>query len=278
LSSHFINQLEDGILGLSKKNRGALWYQMYQAKRIAEKSFSLCFGRQPIEGRQGTNIGVMSMGGYNANLHHSPMVFARDYGSDLYTVYVEAVYLRTNGGESASVDLPSQHTVHKINISEGELNSDPVIVDSGATYTYFNKQIMTPFKETWKEITGFDYRVDVPLSLTYEQILALPTLIIQMRADPNSVTNGELNSVANLAGDIDPSSPSSIIIAVPASHYMTYTKHGKYKPELYIDHHGRSLLGANTMQGHDVFFDLQHERIGWAESTCGNDNFRPDSR
>jgi hypothetical protein len=36
----------------------------------------------------------------------------------------------------------------------------------------------------------------------------------------------------------------------------------------YTDSPSGSVIGANAMMGHDVFFDLDNNRIGWAESTC----------
>lgn len=276
ISGQFVNQLENGILGLSKKKEGSFWFQMFAQGKILERSFSLCYDHQPIASKSGTNAGVMSMGGYNDELHKSPLVFVKDYGTDLYTVYVEAVYLRANGGERARpAEIPVQHTVHKLDISESQLNKYPVIVDSGTTYTFLTKDIMTTFEETWKEITGIDYNVGVPLDITHGQLLSLPTVLFQMRADPDSVNSDNVNFNANLAGDIDPHSPTSIIVALPASRYMEYTN-GKYTPRLYLNKSGLSILGANTMQGHDVFFDLENDRIGWAESNCVPGDFHPE--
>jgi hypothetical protein len=42
----------------------------------------------------------------------------------------------------------------------------------------------------------------------------------------------------------------------------------KYVARFYTDEGGGSVLGANAMMGHDVYFDLDDKRIGWAESDC----------
>jgi len=274
----FITQLADGILGMSRSQHGTFWYQMYKAGKIKKKVFSLCFSRQPVAERKGTGAGVMTMGGTDATLHRSPMVFAHDKGSTFYTVHVEAVYLRSNGGESASVDVNSNldHSVHKIDISEKTLNGSPIIVDSGTTDTYFNRNIMEPFTAAWKAITGHDYDMS-SIKLTHEQLLKMPTVLIQIKADPDSATNDDPDTVNGLAGSLDSSNPKSIIIAVPASHYMEYSD-GKYTSRLYLDERGGTVLGANTMQGHDVFFDIENKRIGFAESACNTEVLPIDTR
>ena len=88
-----------------------------------------------------------------------PDLFASRVNHKKDTVHVEAVYLRYNGGESASVDVNSNldHSVHKIDISEMALNVSPIIVDIGTTYTYFNRNMMELFVAVWIAITCHDY-------------------------------------------------------------------------------------------------------------------------
>lgn len=43
---------------------------------------------------------------------------------------------------------------------------------------------------------------------------------------------------------------------------------GTYKSRFNVNERHGSVLGANAIMGHDVFFDVQHNRIGWAESEC----------
>ena len=43
---------------------------------------------------------------------------------------------------------------------------------------------------------------------------------------------------------------------------------GKYTARFYDDEGGGSVIGANAMMGHNVFFDVDGQRIGWAESSC----------
>merc|ERR1712078_663655 len=43
---------------------------------------------------------------------------------------------------------------------------------------------------------------------------------------------------------------------------------GTYTSRFYPTERSGSVLGANAMMGHDVFFDMETKRVGWAESSC----------
>ena len=75
--------------------------------------------------------------------------------------------------------------------------------------------------------------------------------------------------MVGLAGDLDPTNPYDVILAVPASHYFEYDESdGRYTNRFYVDEGGGTVLGANSIMGHDVFFDVEAGRIGLAESSC----------
>jgi hypothetical protein len=60
-----------------------------------------------------------------------------------------------------------------------------------------------------------------------------------------------------------------MLVAIPPSHYMEYQHDTRtYVAGFYFDEPEGSVLGANAMMLHDILFDVEHERIGWAESTC----------
>ena len=63
--------------------------------------------------------------------------------------------------------------------------------------------------------------------------------------------------------------PKDVVLAIPASHYLEYDGDtGKYVPRFYTEEGSGSVLGANAMMGHDVYFDVARGRIGFAESDC----------
>ncbi|KAL7550499.1 hypothetical protein ACHAWF_013722 [Thalassiosira exigua] len=268
----FITQLADGIMGMENE-KTAFWKQMHTKSAIPRPEFSLCFSRSDQADRDGTGAGAMTLGGVDPRLHASPMVFAKNVkGSGFYAVHLKAVYMRKSGGVSAQTRDMSD--MKKLPLSEDQLNRGNVIVDSGTTDTYFNSQLAGPFKKMWKEMTGKDYNHS-PREMTKEQIDKLPTIILIISGYADQTVGDEPsddpNDVANYVGDVTDlsSSPRDIVLAIPGAHYMEYDPdNGKYVPRFYTEESSGSVLGANAMMGHDVYFDIARGRIGFAESEC----------
>eukprot|EP00804_Cyclotella_cryptica_P023492 CCRYP_012138-RA/>CCRYP_012138-RA protein AED:0.11 eAED:0.11 QI:0/0/0/1/1/1/2/0/656 len=266
----FITQLADGIMGMENDNT-AFWKQMFSKKAIPKPEFSLCFWRQDNAEREGTGAGAMTLGGVDPRLHSSPMVYATNLkGSGFYAVHLKAVYLREGGGSSAKIEDMSK--MHKLDVSESALNRGNVIVDSGTTDTYFTREIAAPFQRAWKDIMGNEYNHNA-VTLTQEDIAALPTIIIVLEGHAGGVgdeTDADPNEVPGYAGDILADvSPRDVVLAIPGSHYMEFDPDtGKYVARFYTDEGSGSVLGANAMMGHDIYFDTTNGRIGFAESDC----------
>lgn len=185
-------------------------------------------------------------------------------GAGFYEVHVRKMYLR-EGGTSISAEIEEGVKIVQIDVKEDTLNRGAVIVDSGTTDTYLNADIQKAFKKIWKEIVGKDYS-NSEVSMSAEQVLKLPTLLIQLKG----VDNNELDpNTIGLAGNLDPENKDDILIAMPPTHYMETTKSGsKYASRLYINEHGGTVLGGNFMMGHDIVFDMENNRVGFAESDC----------
>lgn len=112
------------------------------------------------------------------------------------------------------------------------------------------------------------------MALTPEQLRSLPTILIQCQAfsidtDPSV---DDYDSIPGYTGSLDPSSPRDLLIAIPATSYMDYNAAtNEYMSRLYFTETMGGVLGSNTMQGHNVLFDWQNGRIGFAESSCTYD-------
>jgi len=269
----FITQLADGIMGMENE-KTSFWKQMHLKNAIPRPEFSLCFSRNDSADRDGTSAGAMTLGGVDTRLHASPMVFAKNVkSSGFYAVHLKAVYLREGGGVSAQTTQGDMGRMHKLAVSESNLNRGNTIVDSGTTDTYFTRSIAEQFKKVWKELTGNDYS-HTAVSLTEEQIRGMPTIVLVMSGvngtPMEDEPTGEPNDVPGFAGDTDLSdNPRDVVIAIPASHYMEYdSETGKYVPRFYTEESSGSVIGANAMMGHDVYFDADRARIGFAESDC----------
>jgi hypothetical protein len=272
LTGLFKTQLADGIMGMENA-RESFWSQMFSAHKISVQQFSLCFSRPPTSDRKGTEAGAMTMGGYDTRLHDkSELVYATlDHSSSgFYSVHVRKMYLRAGGGGDSASSTNDSLDLVQLDISETDVNRGQVILDSGTTDTYFTRRIATEFSNAFKELTGKKYSHS-GVMLTKEELDSYPTIIIQMVGDEtmNKQIRGEKANVVGLADVIDPEHPNDVILAIPPSHYFEYDEdYKKYVARFYTDEGSGSVLGANSMMGHDVFFDVDNNRVGLAESSC----------
>jgi Eukaryotic aspartyl protease len=251
----------------------AFWYQMFDANMIDAKAFSLCYSRQVEAEESGTEAGAMSLGGTDPRLHATPLVYSTtEESSGFYVVHITKMYLRAGGGGLSALSKDPSLNVIQLNVSEYDLNSGGVIVDSGTTDTYFPSSIQSEFSMVYQQLTGQLYDHSLK-QFTPEELAEQPTILFQLRG------NAELNkaiadangstSVVGLAGELDPDNPYDVILAMPPEHYYEYDPERQgYNAYFYVDESSGGVLGANAMIGHDVYFDVDNLRIGWAESTC----------
>ena len=269
-SGLFVSQLADGIMGLSQHD-ATLPRAMYNQGKLRNRMFGLCFRTEMVVSKKGISAGVLTLGGIDRRLDSSPMVYAKNLArSGWFTVYVKKLYLRPGGGQSAKIEdsdkiIPITTDLYSMNSGKG------VIIDSGTTDTYLHRSLSKPFNAAWKSITGKAYS-NSPVRLTRQQIAELPTILIQLMPYSSGFDDnlGSPNDVIGLAGSrLDDNSPNDILIAVPATHYMEYSpSKDVYTSRFYFTESRGGVLGANTLQGHDVVFDWDYGRIGFAESTC----------
>lgn len=226
--------------------------------------------------RQGTEAGAMTLGGYDERLHDSPMVFTVDtvgnkvqtgfFGSvpnENFHVHIRAIHLRHgDGGGSAAAAVNTNPQIITLNVTEQSMNSPRMIVASGTTDTYLPGHVEALFKSAYYRIAGTHYSHS-SVMLTRSELEALPTILLQLAGD--ETRNSDL--FGNTA-PIDPVHPLDVILAIPPTHYMEYIPGSRvYTPRIYFD--GQNpCLGANAMMGHDIFFDVDENIIGWAESNC----------
>jgi len=266
----FRTQLADGILGMGN-SVASYWHQMFISGHMGQKEqFALCFSRQPTANREGTEAGAMTLGGVDPRLHHDDMVYTPNRNAGRrgsFSVKVRRIHLRDGkAGESARSKHEDQtEGVLRLNLSEYDINRHGVILDSGTTDTYWNHFIAAEFELKFRELTGQDYPRH-GVRLTQEELEALPTILFQLEGDN---FGADPKKTLGLAGDLDPQYPTDVILAFPPSHYMEYKKQSRqYIPRFSPTESGGSVMGANVMMGHDVFFDINGGRLGFAESDC----------
>eukprot|EP00531_Pseudo-nitzschia_arenysensis_P009925 CAMPEP_0116147452 /NCGR_PEP_ID=MMETSP0329-20121206/17761_1 /TAXON_ID=697910 /ORGANISM="Pseudo-nitzschia arenysensis, Strain B593" /LENGTH=740 /DNA_ID=CAMNT_0003643379 /DNA_START=211 /DNA_END=2433 /DNA_ORIENTATION=+ len=269
----FKTQLADGIMGMSNQ-ASTFWSQMFKAGKMgSDRQFSLCFSRPPSVTREGTEAGAMTLGGSDKRLHTSPMVYtaqANKGRASFFSVKVRKFMLRDGKyGESVQSTAKNPNMgVTELDIDESVINTGGIIVDSGTTDTYWNQGISRAFNKVFQEKAGFAHH-NQAMSLTEDQLKNMPTILLQLYSDDATNSHVDKYKTPGLAGAMDTAHPSDVILAIPPSHYMEYNpEKKKYTSRFYPTERSGSVLGANAMMGHDVFFDIDSMRIGWAESDC----------
>jgi len=261
LTGLFKTQLADGIMGMEGAAT-SYWKQLYKNGQIETQQFALCFSRPTETSREGTVAGAMTLGGVDPRLDDTPLVYSTGASGrgGFFGVKVRHIYLRTghDGNDSAKyTDIKTEN----LDVPTGSF-----IVDSGTTDTYLNKRISKSFRAAFKTLSGKDYD-HKGMTLTDEELSKLPTILFQFEGD--DIQNADLpDDTVGLAGALDSEHPLDVILALPPSHYMELDSKGKYVARFYDDEGGGSVIGANAMMGHNVFFDMESKRIGWAESKC----------
>mmetsp|Transcript_3238 Transcript_3238/g.7165 ORF Transcript_3238/g.7165 Transcript_3238/m.7165 type:complete len:804 (-) Transcript_3238:211-2622(-) len=265
----FVTQLADGIMGMSA-HPSTLPRAMYDQGKLEHNMFSMCFRRELHVSKQGIVAGMLTLGGIDSRKDFAPMVYARNVAkSGWFTVFVKNVFIRDKGGQSAKADGPHQ-TAERIHVDLYAMNSGKgVIMDSGTTDTYLHESIAEPFERVWQRVTGRTYS-NAPVKMNEKDLLLLPTVLVQMAAyDDTPPPEKDMGKYPGLAGHVSPQSPQDVLLAIPATHYMEYSpSKGTYTPRIYFTETAGGVIGANAMQGHNVLFDWENQRVGFAESSC----------
>jgi hypothetical protein len=285
----FQSQLADGLLGMNM-HPSSYWYQAYEQGRIFHPSFSLCFNRETSHSREGTLAGAMTLGGTDSRLHtFTKMIYAKQLNTQgMYALRLVSITLRTGQGLSVipSSSSSSAHSAHDdeikgkrptiqalVYINHDTLNEGQVMVDSGTTMTYFHKKVKRPFSATWLRTTGHAWDGKSQIFKTLEELEALPTILFQFQASETQNEPITTTTTTTLGKDEVPEAFSvtrDIVVAFPPTHYMKQrVDHpNEYYPQISFTRQTGSVLGANFLMGHDVHFDQEDYRIGFAESDC----------
>jgi len=163
-------------------------------------------------------------------------------------------------------DEARNDNVSTVAVSEDQLNLGSVIVDSGTTDTYMTRALSSEFHKTFKEVAGFAYN-EHGMKLSEDEVHKLPTILLQLVGAVGQSAESVLPGHANF---VDPEHPTDVLIAIPPAHYVEYDSDTKkYVGRFSTTESRGSVFGANSMRGHDVYFDIpENSRIGFATSDC----------
>jgi len=236
----FRTQQVDGIMGLSGAS-DTYPHVLHVNGVTKSKVFAMCF-------RKGG--GILTVGGVDSSIHsnHSEnsVVFAKQVSrkvSGWFAVRLLDVLLRHSKTKRiTSIGVP----FYKYNTGKG------VIIDSGTTDTYLPASAMSQFLALFKQMSGIVY-TNNKRHLSLEELESLPTIIYR------------LEGIDGKPIDIEspPSSYTESIIRKTAT--STSTKHAF---RIYLTEPSGTVLGANFMVGHNVIFDYDARKIGFAKSEC----------
>lgn len=224
----FRTQLADGIMGMGIAD-DTIPFQLVKQGVTDSKVFALCF-------RMGG--GIMTLGGVDERLHITPgILYARlSRTSNWYTLNLLDVFLIHRESKSRK-SLGQFKNVYD--------SGKGTIVDSGTTDTYLPRHVTKRFISIFKEFSGVSFS-QAKMVLDESQLDLMP--------DVAFVFEGE---------DHNP-----FEVVMPWSNYVDSLGGGKYAFRIYLTEASGAVLGANFMSGHNVIFDPDGRRVGFAKSEC----------
>ncbi|KAF0696104.1 Aste57867_13142 [Aphanomyces stellatus] len=120
-----------------------------------------------------------------------------------------------------------------------------VIVDSGTTDSYLPDALAGAFHAAFNEAIGKDYEPNGD-GYSKTEKRKMPTIEFVL---------------AGTDGD-------DVIMAIPPSRYLKKKENGRYYPTILLDETAGGVIGADLMMNHDVIFDPDRNRVGFAKADC----------
>ena len=252
-SGLFRTQHVDGIMGMSA-TMDTLPHQLVAQKVTSTRVFALCFSKDG---------GIMTLGGFDPNIHRlpkEPIKFVKLIKSKgWFTVNLLDVSLRpSTAASAAALSKRSNGSSVSLGASVAILNgfdNKGVIIDSGTTDTYLPHDVKKRFEEIFKKMTKLTYSNN-HMILSRTQYESLPVVIFTLEGpDGKPVT-----------------------IECPPSSYAEDMGGGfMYAFRIYLTESSGAVLGANFMMDHNVIFDIDSKRVGFAQAHCNYGNKKQSS-
>ena len=230
LTGLFPGQKENGIMGVGP-NTNFLTSRLVNEGRLGRDVFTLCLGSKG---------GKMSLGGIDTSIHTSAVHYTPYNKQDGY-YGIELVDILING---QSLGLEPE----VLNANRG------MVIDTGTTDSYWSPEIGQAFKREFLLAFGHGYEDEdedeqnnnghFPSSL--HDLSIFPTITLQVKGEPG-----------------EPDFP----LTISPSRYLDRTFNG-FAGNIHLNEDSGGVLGARTLSEHDIIFDRQHHRIGFAPARC----------
>lgn len=235
----FRTQHVDGIMGFSSQP-DTLPHQLVAQRITSTKLFAMCF-------RNGG--GALSLGGFDPSLHRQTEVKYANLvkSSGWFTVKLLDIFLKD----------PRTGTMRSIGENPAKYNGGKgVIVDSGTTDTYLPSSVRNAFQSMFNSMSRGVRYSNNKISLTEDKLLDLPTVVYRIAGKTTEYVDIHCPPTSYAESLRDKSSPSTVNTAT------------SYAFRIYLTEGSGTVLGANFMNDHNVIFDIDGGRIGFAESNC----------
>ena len=240
----FRTQHVDGIMGMSA-TEDTLPHQLLAQKVTTTRVFALCFSNDG---------GVMTLGGFDTNIHRlpkEPIKFVKLIKTKgWFTVNLLDVSLRpSTAASAAALSKRSNGSSVSLGANVAVLNGydhKGVIIDSGTTDTYLPHDVKKSFEEIFKRMTKITYSNN-NMILSRVQYESLPVVVFTLEG-PDGMP---------------------VKIECPPSSYAEEMGGGfMYAFRIYLTEASGAVLGANFMMDHNVIFDIDSKRVGFAQAKC----------
>ena len=259
----------DGVVGLANSPYSFVT-QAYQQGVISQNLFSMCFSR-------GSNsAGSLTLGEVDRSQHSTPLVWALNTATtksiSTFALHVRRMFVGLGGGNEPLVRA-SQGTMALRPIDDQddtndllELEPGNAVLEPNQVETMIDKKFQKAFEGAFLNIVGLPF-VPAGIPLKKEDYFRFPTIFIQFETD--SVAETISCDIPGFVGRHDRSHPYDVLLAIPPEHYVAFDEvTGMYRPFIGF-HAGVTKIGWHVLTNHEVVFDLENDRIGFAErKTC----------
>ena len=263
----------DGLLSLSMAPSSFI-SQLYAKGKVSARVFTLCFN--DADHYQADDLGSVHFGSIERGHHTSSLFWALNTGKNTigpknYAVRIKNLHLGVGGGRNPLVGA-AKGTMSIISIGTKDNALTPpeawlsdTTIQTNKPITQLPRNYEEAFLAAFSKLVGASYDQN-GIAMTKKRLESMPTLFLQLEPH-KSGQGGVTHNIPGFAGRLDEENLFDIIIAVPAPHYFSYNEHtGIAIPTIRFSNKA-TFIGANILQGHDLTFDLDNDRIGFAEVT-----------
>ena len=240
----FVTQLADGIMGLQNNNKGFVSI-LYKLGQIKKHIFSLCFA---LDG------GFFSIGEIQYKSHLNDIHYLDLANDSFYKINLK--YIQIND------------KVFEVNGEESNFQKYTSFIDSGTTISYFPRNFFDEINKLFQELCEDNkcgkYSIDQEFGSCFT---------FNNKTHMDYVLDNILPNITFKFNDFD-------YIWEPRDYYFDNSYNNVIQLCLGFSYGGKFTLGSTWMRNHDIIFDRENLKVGFAKANCSyiNNNSRNDEK